>query len=624
MTIRLKIIILVCVSALIFSAINIAAGYICVYEMLRKTTGEGFSRIAVTMAGSVAEIASGRFELVRAQASNGLLKTAVNEANLLSEKEAKPASRINPNAVFALNAVKNDDEKIFSILLTDKSGFTVASTDRAAESYQGDKTWWLSSYDGGKGKAAVGDIAYAEGANLWTIQYTVPVRGDSGEAIGLYRESVDISSLFTPLENFKMGDSGRAALVDGNGYLIFYPNARPLTNKFCDYKGLQSLLESNSRRGILENVYLHPDRVFAAFGDVDYQPFLKSGIRWRVFIIQDEKEVFKPLAGLVARLSLSAAIIIAALLLAAMFVFNTVFTGPTKEIAEAMGQAALGRLDHKIELKTGGETGELVRAFNEMVDGLKRSTAPIALLNKEIDARQAAETKVDRLSSDCVSLVSQLRVSIMAIKEKLAALAEEGRAGDKHKKAVGDIESDVEKQMKKADAIVDIANIEGGRIDLKVEPVDVRALIKGIVLVYEPKIREKGLNLKLDVPAGKINIYADTEKIKRVFVNLVDNAVKFTHKGLIEIAVKELPNSVECSVSDTGEGISRELMNRIFDRSQAQAPSAQGLERAKNFGLFIAKGIVEMHKGRIWIDSEVQKGTKITFILPKYSEREVG
>lgn len=631
MTIRLKIILLVCASALIFSALSVAAGYMSVYGILRNTTGESFRRTAEVMAGSVADIAGSRLELVKEEASNELFKTAVKEANLLSAKDAglpgnnikggqAPASHINTSAVFKLNSLKNDDDKIFSILLTDKSGGTVAATDKAAGPYQGDKDWWRASYDDGKGKTTVGDFAFSENANIWAVHFTVPVRDDSGEVIGIYRESVNIDILFKPLENFRIGNTGGASLVDENGYLVFCINAKPLANKFCEYKTLQSLIESNSKWGILENVYLHPDKVFAAFCDVDYQPFIKSAIKWRVFIVQDEKEVFGPLGAFVMRMVVSSAVMIIVLLLIAVFVFNAVFTGPVKEIQDAMARAAGGSLDRKLELKAGGETGDLVRAFNEMVEGLKRSTAPVALLNKEIDARQAAEGKVNALSSDCVSLVSQLRVNIMSIKEKLTSLAEDVKPGERHKKTVETIGADIEKNIKRADAIVDIANIEGGKIDLKVEPVDIRAVIKGIVLVYEPKIREKGLNLKLDVPAGKINIYADIEKIKRVFVNLVDNAVKFTNKGVIEIAVKELPTSVECSVSDTGEGISNQIRNRIFDRSEMPALSDQEVGKGRGLGLFIAKGIIEMHKGRIWVDSEPQKGTKFTFILPKYNE----
>jgi len=132
-------------------------------------------------------------------------------------------------------------------------------------------------------------------------------------------------------------------------------------------------------------------------------------------------------------------------------------------------------------------------------------------------------------------------------------------------------------------------------------------------------MKAKWLELKLDIPKKDIEIYADGDKITQVFVNLVGNALKFTEKGHIEISVRDRKGEIECSVADTGAGIGKGDLPRVFDKFRQFGRQDGPGDRGTGLGLSISKGIIEMHQGSIWVESERGKGTKFTFTLPKYT-----
>ena len=112
-------------------------------------------------------------------------------------------------------------------------------------------------------------------------------------------------------------------------------------------------------------------------------------------------------------------------------------------------------------------------------------------------------------------------------------------------------------------------------------------------------------------------MYADKDRIIQVFTNLVGNALKFTKQGRIEISVVDRTDVVECGVYDTGPGITKEDLPLIFSKFQQFSRIAGSGEKGTGLGLSITKGIIELHKGKIWVESEVGQGSKFTFTLPK-------
>ncbi len=119
------------------------------------------------------------------------------------------------------------------------------------------------------------------------------------------------------------------------------------------------------------------------------------------------------------------------------------------------------------------------------------------------------------------------------------------------------------------------------------------------------------------MPETGINIYADKDKIFQVLANLIGNAVKFTERGSVEVSAVQEENSIEVTVADTGRGMDKNDMGNLFTKFKQFGVILSGLEKGTGLGLCISKDIVELHKGEIWVESEIGKGSKFIFTLPR-------
>jgi PAS domain S-box-containing protein len=165
--------------------------------------------------------------------------------------------------------------------------------------------------------------------------------------------------------------------------------------------------------------------------------------------------------------------------------------------------------------------------------------------------------------------------------------------------------------------LLDVAHLESGRLTLRHERVSTADVIEKVVELHAPLAEERDLVLTSDVPPDVPSISMDTARIRQVLANLIGNALKFTEPGgsiTVTAGVTDDSKRMVVSVSDTGRGISADDLPRLFDRFW-QA-SRGDLKRGTGLGLAIAKGIVEAHNGRIWVESVEGKGATFSFSLP--------
>jgi PAS domain S-box-containing protein len=161
--------------------------------------------------------------------------------------------------------------------------------------------------------------------------------------------------------------------------------------------------------------------------------------------------------------------------------------------------------------------------------------------------------------------------------------------------------------------ILDISKLESGMEPLKLSDVSLVNLVKQIVTEMTDTAGKKGNILISRLHPNIPIITADWDKIYHLITHLVDNAIKFTEQGKIIISAKVLPDAVELAVEDTGRGLDDEAKERVFEKFYKEIPSAYG----SGIGLAICKNIVQMHKGRIWVESEGRgKGARFKFTLP--------
>jgi len=295
----------------------------------------------------------------------------------------------------------------------------------------------------------------------------------------------------------------------------------------------------------------------------------------------------------------------------------------SRVVVEAM---KLGAYDYVIkdEIFKGGMALVIERTLDRYRERKEKERLEAETIKYANELKEANEKlkKFNQMKSDFVSIVShELRTPLTIIKEGISITLDGilGRVSKEQQDMLTTAKDNIDRLVRIVNDLLDISKIEAGKLEFKREFVDMASLVKQVISTFELKVKEKGLDLKTTFLKENIGVYADKDKIIQAFTNLIGNALKFTKKGYVEISVKELEDMVECSVIDTGRGMPKEALSKVFNKFQQFGAVPGGKEKGTGLGLSITKGIIEMHKGDIFVESKFGEGTKFTFTLPKYT-----
>lgn len=230
----------------------------------------------------------------------------------------------------------------------------------------------------------------------------------------------------------------------------------------------------------------------------------------------------------------------------------------------------------------------------------------------------------DEIKSEFISTAShELRTPLTVINSYIE-MFEEGMLGEltaTQKEKVQVIHSQTDHMIKLVEDMLDTSRLESTKFRTQKSPVKVEAIAKSVLeeLSRLAGLKEHTMVLKVEAPLPIIN--ADGRRIKQVFNNLLTNAIKYTpDRGNIEVKIWQEDSHVMASISDNGIGIPKKDKDKVFDKFFTGTGTSLIRESGRmGLGLAIAKGIVEAHQGRIWVDSEVGLGSTFTFTLPKYA-----
>ena len=164
--------------------------------------------------------------------------------------------------------------------------------------------------------------------------------------------------------------------------------------------------------------------------------------------------------------------------------------------------------------------------------------------------------------------------------------------------------------------VLDLTKIEAGQLTLSLADYSLKEIVDGVIIALEPLAAEKRLAFMAELPAHLPTVYGDERRISQVLLNLVGNAIKFTDEGEIAIKASVANGSFTVAVRDSGPGISPSDQARIFDEFQQADNSSTRAKGGTGLGLSITKRIIEMHQGRIWVESALGKGSTFFFTLP--------
>ena len=184
-------------------------------------------------------------------------------------------------------------------------------------------------------------------------------------------------------------------------------------------------------------------------------------------------------------------------------------------------------------------------------------------------------------------------------------------------KYIGSIKKNCYRLTKLINNIVDSSKIEAGFFKLKLSNNNIVKVVEDIVMSVTSFSEIKGLNIIFDTDIEEKIIACDPEKIERIVLNLISNAIKFSNEGdEIFINIKNKDEFVEISITDNGIGLEKKDLDIIFDRFKQVGESLSRNVQGTGIGLSLVKSIVELHNGRIYVESEVGKGSKFTVIFP--------
>jgi signal transduction histidine kinase len=246
-----------------------------------------------------------------------------------------------------------------------------------------------------------------------------------------------------------------------------------------------------------------------------------------------------------------------------------------------------------------------------------------ARLFREIEDKSRQIEAANRHKSEFLANMShELRTPLNAIIGFSEVLGERmfGELNEKQAEYTDDILTSGRHLLSLINEILDLSKVEAGRMELEVATFDLPLAIDNARTFVRERATKHGINLDVTIDERLGDFVGDERKIKQVLLNLLSNAVKFTPEGgRIGINARQTDGAVEISVSDTGIGIAPEDQARIFEEFRQVGTADAQKREGTGLGLTLAKKFVELHRGRIWVESEVGKGSTFSFTLPERS-----
>ena len=313
-----------------------------------------------------------------------------------------------------------------------------------------------------------------------------------------------------------------------------------------------------------------------------------------------------------------------------------VIGGPIKQLAEAARRVAEGELRSHVGIKSRDEIGDLADSFNQMADSVQQREGELRdhadeldRLNRQLVLRQQDLREInDQLaaashhkSQFLAKMSHELRTPMNAILGFSGIMANKSLGNDlsseERKEFLGNIITSGRHLLDLINEILDLSKIEAGKETLMFERFSVPEVLEAARQMVEPAAHEKHITIEVTIDPRVSAWTADALKFKRILNNLLSNAIKFTPEGgSVRLRAAATDDGAEFSVTDSGIGIRPEDRERIFQEFEQVEMSAERHYEGTGLGLTLAKMLVELHGGRIWLESEVGKGSTFAFVLP--------
>ncbi len=413
------------------------------------------------------------------------------------------------------------------------------------------------------------------------------VRSEEEKLLGAVAGRVDLKGMGAIVEEkTTLGRTGEIYLVDKNYSFFSEHRFRELPlKKEVRTQGIEECLKQKSVVALYENYKNIP-----VIGSYRWMPRRELCIVAEI----EQAEAFAPVYTLRRAIVMVGSGIALVALLFVVFLSHTI-TLPILKLVGGAEEIGKGNLSHRIELKTGDELSLLASSFNAMVDSLQDAQKKIVQSEKLASLGQMA-----------AGIAHEMNNPLANISLNAQMLMRDSREGDQSMRRLKVIEENVDATARIVRNLLDFSR----ETKLRVAPVDVNALIiKALNSVKHQLSRIEVVKNFGDLP----EISADSAQLRQVFTNIITNACQaMPGGGRLTVTTRATKDNVEIKFADTGEGIPKENLGKIFDPFFTTREIGKGT----GLGLSISYGIIQKHKGRLEVESEVGKGSTFTIKLP--------
>jgi signal transduction histidine kinase len=308
------------------------------------------------------------------------------------------------------------------------------------------------------------------------------------------------------------------------------------------------------------------------------------------------------------------------------FVISWAFILPVRAADAFLSDVAAGRFGGVVDIPNRDEFGALATRLNETarelarLDADQRDTADrLRALNLQLE--QASKAKSEFLAN----MSHELRTPLNAILGFTEMILDElyGETPAELKEPLADIQTNGKHLLRLINDVLDLSKIEAGRMELSVGDYAVEDVVSTVRASLRSIADDKGLELVAEIEPNLPEAYGDSKRITQCLLNLVGNALKFTNQGRVVVGVGRVGDQLRYRVSDTGIGIPADQLEEVFAEFRQVDTTTTRDFGGTGLGLSITKKFVEMHGGRIWVESELGKGSTFYFTIPLRVERTV-
>ena len=389
------------------------------------------------------------------------------------------------------------------------------------------------------------------------------------------------------VESFTKKDRMELMMINSDGKVIITSSGFEPSNTY-DMPDYDAARKSEGGTGVYSGYQTNGEKVMAVTALLETGNDNYNAVRVVTSLSKVDVQLGVIMIFIIA---ISGAIIILMLVLGLYFIKSIVM--PLRVISANAKKIAKGDFSVHIEEKTDDELGELCRVFNDMADELENS---------------------EKIKNDFISSVShELRTPLTAIKGWSETIAASPDDKETARKGMHVIAEESERLSNMVEELLDFSRIQGGRFNLSKANMDVFAELTDAVIIYSEKARQENKSLIYDEPSEIVTIFGDRNRIRQVFINIIDNAIKYSaDNGRITVDTVVTDTSVIITVEDNGCGIAPSDLSKV----KAKFYKANNTVRGSGIGLAVADEIVSAHGGTLVIESELGEYTRVTVNLP--------